>query len=150
MHSNSPIPQFPDSPNLPKPLARALLDLGADAGTYDEHQKTPLYHAVRYNMGELVDLLIEKGADLTATINIDKWSPFHLACSMGHSAIVKQMLLEQQAAFVNEASVAGHTALHLAANNGHHVVVEALLEAGRYTRRCKEGWCNTKFCWAGV
>lgn len=111
-------------------LATDLLTLGADASTFDDHKKSPLYYTVRYNFLTLVPRLIELGADPSAVINIDGWSPFHLACSIGQTASVKVMLLENGSKFINTPSVAGHTPLHLAARGGFDVTVKVLLENG--------------------
>ncbi len=111
-------------------LAYTLLGIGADATTFDEHNKSPLYYAVRYNFVELVDKLLEKGADPSAKINVDGWSCFHLACHMGHTAAVRSMLKEGGSKFANTPSVAGHTPLHLAARSGFEAIVKELLDKG--------------------
>ncbi len=78
-------------------LAGKLLDLGADADSFDEHKKNPLYYAVRYNFVDMVQRLLDKGADSSKVINIDRWTPFHLACSLGYLSAAKLMLLDSDA-----------------------------------------------------
>lgn len=84
-----------------------LLSLGADAETFDSHKKNPMYYAVRYNHIDFVEQLLNKGANCMDEINIDKWTPFHLACSMGHTKIVQLMLLETEGKHVNAITIAG-------------------------------------------
>lgn len=47
----------------------AMLDLGFDIEVTDEVQLWPLYHAVTYNREDIIDLLLDRGADLSRLNN---------------------------------------------------------------------------------
>ena len=49
------------------PIARLLLDAGADANRRNSVGQTALMMAALFNQGEIIDLLLENGADASVT-----------------------------------------------------------------------------------
>ena len=107
---------------------KALLDKDPKlVNERDFYQLTPLFHAVPKGHLEMCKLLIEKGADVKATDDIDA-TPLHNAAALGHIEICK--LLLDKGADVNARDKWGVTPLHLAASNGHLPVCELLIARG--------------------
>ncbi len=75
---------------------------------------------------KIVKLLLEKGADITATK--DGRTVLMIAAFGGHDKIVK--LLLEKGAEINAVAKRGRTALIIAASAGHSKVVELLLRRG--------------------
>ncbi len=61
-----------DREGLATELARVVIALGVDVNTADERGETPLHDAVRTGSAPLVELLVERGADVRATNNRDQ------------------------------------------------------------------------------
>lgn len=90
---------------------------------------SPLGLASYFNQGEIVELLLSKGARLNvASRNDVRLTPLHGAVSAGSVDIAR--LLLQHGANVNAVQVAGYTPLHQAAYNGQMEMVELLLAFG--------------------
>jgi len=89
-------------------------DVAVDAKRRDG--RTPLFNAVWEGHGEVVSLLLNKGADVNATMRSGE-TPLYLAIFRGRTAMVKQLL--DQGAFVNQVVKGGYnkgtTSLHHAA-----------------------------------
>lgn len=86
----------------------------------DCSQKTTMYRAVLKKRLDVVELLIERGAD----IHKDKWS-LPQASLKGNKEIVE--LLISKGADVNIGTGEAYPPLHLAASSGHKEIVEILL-----------------------
>ncbi|MCJ1267775.1 hypothetical protein MMC22_007661, partial [Lobaria immixta] len=94
----------------------------------DGEGKTALIWAVRREHEAMVQLLLEKGAD----VDVNHWqggTALYQASEGGHKAIV-QMLLEKGADANAEHGRFGGTALYVASRGGHKAVVQVLLEKG--------------------
>ncbi|XP_071095704.1 uncharacterized protein [Haliotis cracherodii] len=101
-------------------------------------KQTPFFEACKNGHIDIVRLLIEKGADVSAAAaddDDDCYTALHLACKNGHVDIVR--LLIEKGADVSAAAAAvaaddddGYTALHLACKNGHIDIVRLLIEKG--------------------
>jgi len=88
---------------------------------------TPLHCAVAKGHGRLVQILLDKGAEVNVKNNV-AWAPLHQAANDGHERIA-QMLLAKGAE-VNVKHKGGWTPLHQAANEGHERIVQMLLGNG--------------------
>ena len=64
---------------------------GAQPNMANNHGWTPLSHSIFYNKIETVKVLLEAGADPN-TVNINGTSALMMACSKGHTDIVKLLL----------------------------------------------------------
>ncbi|OAQ89061.1 ankyrin repeat domain-containing protein 52 [Purpureocillium lilacinum] len=76
---------------------------------------------------DVVDILLEKGADITIASN-SGWTPMDVASYSGHAEVVK--LLLEKGADITIADNNGRTPVHSASRNGHVKVVKLLLEKG--------------------
>ncbi|KAI8653627.1 hypothetical protein NCS56_01317100 [Fusarium sp. Ph1] len=85
--------------------------------------KSALGIACTNGSAQVVDVLLNKGADLTVTYS-DGWTPLYAASSKGHVKVV-QLLLEK-GADVTAADKNGLTPLITASSNGHVEVVKLL------------------------
>ncbi|WP_139491645.1 ankyrin repeat domain-containing protein [Brevibacillus dissolubilis] len=106
---------------------RILLAAGAplDVRSLNPMQNHPIHAAIAgYYQKELVELLIEHGADLDAKES-GGYTPLHEAALRGYAELVTTLLAnDADATLTNED---GKTALELAAEKGHKVVCEILL-----------------------
>lgn len=109
----------------------------------DFYEQTPLYSAIRYSTGEIINLLLEKGADPN---HVDKhgFTPLIWAIlSAGFKEPGRDQIDEERAtdiikilithdAKVNQSDQNNDTPLHHAASEGHEFVIPILLEAGSF------------------
>ena len=72
---------------------------------------TPLHRAAYYGLKEIVELLLDKGADVNAKEEVG-WTPLHYAAAMSHKAIAE--LLLDKGADVNAKDDGGDTPLDVA------------------------------------
>jgi ankyrin repeat protein len=105
--------------------ARAAIKAGADVNSIDQHGETMLYAAARTGHTEMVNMLLEAGAD-GQTGNAD--TPLSVATYYGHLNIVKALLKHDKAGIIKTGK--GYNPLQVAASRGHAEIMEALLEAG--------------------
>eukprot|EP01046_Picozoa_sp_COSAG06_P036659 COSAG06_NODE_4064_length_4611_cov_23.753324_4_plen_429_part_00 len=113
--------------------ARRLLDYGADVNaidTTDSEWKLPaLVCAAMYNHGTVVDLLVERGADLAATDG-HGLTALHWAARQRHEAIIELLLRHKVPIDVTDETAHSWTPLHYAAFGGHVGCTQLLLAAG--------------------
>ena len=131
-----------------------LLDRGMDINTVSRDGDTLLIQAVRKDMPELVDTLLQRRARLNfrnrsgetalsiaafignmayvkrivesgAEVNFYGWPPITYAAFNNHPDIIEYLI--KKGAEVNAKTESGATALYLAARNGHLEVVKLLL-----------------------
>ena len=106
-------------------VAKLLIDTPKiDLDAKNAVDESPLMMAALKGHTELVQLLINKGADINKT----GWTPLHYAASFGHLQIM-QMLLDAHA-YLDAESPNGSTPLMMAAQYGTPSAVKLLLEAG--------------------
>jgi ankyrin repeat protein len=133
-----------ENQNLPKVLR--LLSVGADVNTKDsEYGYTPLHEACSMGHVQVLQALLEHGADTEAT-SLSVRTPLHCACDNGHVAVVIELLSSNDSngattsilgtrksrggTNIEAKNHAGNTPLHLASVEGHLPVVKALLSGG--------------------
>jgi len=87
---------------------------------------TPLGWAAAGGHIELVKLLIDIIGDVNVSYSDNSDTTLHVACSCGHSELVKWLLARQ--ADVSAREQTGPTPLHVAAWNGHVDIVKLLLD----------------------
>jgi len=105
---------------------------------------TPLHLTSMEGHVDLVRMLVEHGADLSAQ-DTESWTPLHWASSMG-LVDVARMLVDRGADMSAQAQD-GKTPLHWASGMGHMRVAQMLLERGaNLSARDQNGW--TPLHWA--
>lgn len=116
-------------------VASLLLERGADPGHRDHDGMTPLLLAAYEGHEDIVELLLEAGADVDETAGPDAnapsaaaVTPLLAAAAMGHIKTVSRLLF--WGAAVDAIDSEGRTALCLAAARGSVEVVRALLDRG--------------------
>lgn len=109
-------------------FAELLLEAGADPDSRESSELCPpLYYAVRDRRLNLIDLLIEYGADLNYQNNFG-WAPLHVAAFKGHRDLVKRLVNE--GARVELQDEKSNTPLNVASGNGSPECMEELINAG--------------------
>lgn len=108
-------------------VARALLAAGADANPADSEGWTPLIHASRAGLSEVVKDLLAAGADVNARTGHGD-TALIMALSWKRAEIARLLLAAK--ADVHAATKSGQTALLHASSCGYTDVVQALLDAG--------------------
>lgn len=105
------------------------LEAGADPNTVDDQGYTALQRAAIAGNLELVMLLVQYGANMTAlTINQFGDLPIHLAVAYGHENIVHWML--DNGVPVDIRNKMGATPLHSAVHNNRLEIARFLLDRG--------------------
>uniref|UniRef100_UPI00358F473F integrin-linked protein kinase-like n=1 Tax=Myxine glutinosa TaxID=7769 RepID=UPI00358F473F len=104
-----------------------------DLNQGDDHGFSPLHWACKEGRGNIVDMLVMRGARVNI-INRGDDSPLHLAASHGHRDIVLKLL--QQKADVNAMNEHGNTSLHYACFWGYDLLAEELVNGGALVSLC--------------
>lgn len=109
-------------------VVRKMLEEDRDLiNAVDSDLKTPLHLAAEHGYIDMVELLLEKGADINAKEGF-KRTPLHFAASSGHDEIVR--LFIAKGAYLNEKDSFILTPIFRAAYSGHQSIVEMLLSVG--------------------
>ena len=117
-------------------IIRLLIQHGAKVNPETKYSDlTPLHMAAWLGYQNLVDVLLEHGADPNAE-DREKTTPLHQAAFFGRTEIVKKLLAK--GAGVNFADERGNTPLHYAAFMGYPEIAKLLLEAGADVRVTNE------------
>jgi serine/threonine-protein phosphatase 6 regulatory ankyrin repeat subunit A len=107
-----------------------LIQANCNLNSFNNNNDTPLMSAISNNSLNMVEILIENGADLKL-VNKEKNTVLHLAFINGHEASARYILDKiNDSKFINLINNNGDTALHLAAANGFSNCVENLLNKG--------------------
>lgn len=112
--------------------AAFLLDRGVDVNAVRDYG-TPLHFAILNDHKEIVQLLIERGADLDKGYPVNSWAryeatPLHLAARSDQCEIAAILLASGMPVDVKDAY--GNTALHMAAAYGHYDAAYLLIAHG--------------------
>ncbi|XP_067661916.1 putative ankyrin repeat protein RF_0381 [Haliotis asinina] len=106
-------------------LSQNIVDINSRGGS----KKTPAMTAAQYGHKEVVELLVENGADLSLVccrgINI-----LHLACSKGHLEVVKYVISQNIVNINSRGGIQNMTPVMMAAKSGHEDVIEFLVSRG--------------------
>jgi ankyrin repeat protein len=94
----------------------------------DSYYRAPLSYAAQNGHNMVVELLLEKGAELESKDRYGQ-TPLLYAAQNRHDAVVK-LLLENGAELESKNTLSGRTPLLYAAQKGHDAVVKLLLENG--------------------
>lgn len=125
-------------------LVAALLsgELGkkADISASNNRGRNALHLAAEANHEEMVQLLLDSGADPRAASD-GGWTALHNAAQNGHAAAAALLLAAE--ASVNAELSNGMTPLHWAAFNGHEEVVKLILEKPETNIAIKDGFDRT-------
>jgi ankyrin repeat protein len=122
--------------------ARVLLELGADIGDTDDAIGIPslLFRCIWEGRTEIVELLIEKGANVNAVFREDGSTPLHAACQGGHEAMMRALVAKGAHLWTRDDD--GSTALDLAEGRNDVASARVLLELG-----ASVGDPNDSDCW---
>jgi len=93
----------------------------------DTNECTALYWAAAKGHRDIVQLLLEKGANTEAALDYGA-TALHISAQNGHPEVVK--LLLDNSANIEATRHTGETALYISAQNGHLAVVKLLLDQG--------------------
>ncbi len=99
----------------------------------DLEDATPLHYAAACGQIAMVNVLLQKGADLSATATgLDDATPAHFAAGIADSKTAAMMIetLVGNGAAPNAHQTDGTTALHIAAQHGHADAVRVLIRRG--------------------
>lgn len=108
-----------------------LLNHGAHAdGPSNAKEQRPICYAAIYGRLEVVQLLIESGADVTAGVEQQGRTPLHGAALQDRIRVAEYLL--EKGAKVNSRDQNGQTPLHDAAMKGHLDVAKLLLQKGAH------------------
>ena len=105
-----------------------LLDADADLEESDYMLGTPLHIAVSEGRAGMIELLVDRGADIEAKSELQGMRSLHLAAQLGELQIVETLL--KQGADVNSGTDADETVLHLATKAGNLTLIRLLIDRG--------------------
>ncbi len=109
-------------------MLRLLLMNVADPNTLDESKRTPLSGAIRTRHQQVVELLLNAGADMEHCQNLDSRSILGEAAKEGSTACLD--LLLHYGADLESRDILGYTPVIWAAKEGHPLEVSLLLSKG--------------------
>ena len=89
---------------------------------------TPLHLSIRNNHLEIINFLMEEGADLNIKYGLYHATPLYCAVRSGHKDMVE--LLIDKGADINEVSRIGSNSFFIAVGRGHKDVIRLLLDKG--------------------
>ncbi|KAJ4302959.1 hypothetical protein N0V90_001850 [Kalmusia sp. IMI 367209] len=114
----------------------------ANINAVEGKEKTALHLAVAHGRDDIVELLINYGADVRARSD-GKWTALHNACQQGSVKVVRTLLAAR--AEINARLLNGMTPLHVAAQFGHLEIVQCLLEREDCKRTARDAFGVTPF-----
>ncbi|TVY84958.1 Ankyrin-3 [Lachnellula suecica] len=108
----------------------------------EKRGKTSLHIATAHNRDDIVDMLLENGANLHARSD-GAWTPLHNACKIGSEKIVRILIVAGSDA--NAKLLNGMSPLHIAAEGGFLEVVKFLLTCPDIKRAARDSFGSTPF-----
>ncbi|MCF8168268.1 MAG: ankyrin repeat domain-containing protein [Rhodoferax sp.] len=108
---------------------RQLIAQGVDVNLLDAHRDAPLVMAAYLGNAEIVLLLLEAGADVTAVDPGMRATALHAAAYAGNTEAAR-LLVQFHIDIDKQGPVNGYTALHDAIWQGHLETARALIDAG--------------------
>jgi ankyrin repeat protein len=108
---------------------KTLIQQGTDVNELDANQDAPLVMAAYKGHTEIVQLLLEAGADVTARDPGMKATALHAAAYAGRTEAA-QLLLQYHIDIDKQGPYNGYTALHDAIWQGHDAIAQLLIDAG--------------------
>ncbi len=115
----------------------AFIDSGTDVNSADENQQTVLHHAAMHSRDEVINSLIDRGADVNATDLKGGFSALHWVVinadpQTGNTDHVSKSLraLVNRGCKVNGTDFNFATALHIATQKGNKTSIETLIRLG--------------------
>ncbi|HBL98726.1 TPA: hypothetical protein DDZ86_03730 [Candidatus Dependentiae bacterium] len=105
---------------------RKILNAGVDVNQCNSDGFAPLFVAINRGDKEIVELLLEHGADVNISEKTMGCTPLYLACQEGYEFIAKRLL--ESGALVDKSTNDGYTPLLWAVKAGNKEIVELLLK----------------------
>ncbi len=115
-------------------MLKRLISEGCDINARDSGGRTPLFLAVRFGHKDMVEILINEGADVNIAPN--PWTPLILALRLGRKEIAA--ILVEEGADITAQDLVGHTAVGIATGKGYTEIVELLSARARQLDLQKE------------
>lgn len=108
---------------------KTLIQQGINVNELDANQDAPLVMAAYKGHSEIVQLLLEAGADVTAVDPGMKATALHAAAYAGRTEAAK-LLIQYHIDIDKQGPYNGYTALHDAIWQGNDAIAQLLIEAG--------------------
>ena len=105
-----------------------ILAAGALVDPIDEEGRTPLYEAAQHGRADVIEVLLEHGADIDRPDRSLEANPLVKACTKGHTECVRKLIAA--GADLHIWLAGGETPLHKAASWRRPDAVAELLKAG--------------------
>ncbi|HMP88898.1 MAG TPA: ankyrin repeat domain-containing protein [Kiritimatiellia bacterium] len=106
----------------------SLIELGADVQRRTKNSHDALYYSILKASPDIIDLLIQHGANATNTYGVIKWTALHSAAWDNRIDLVDTLL--KHGADIEAGEISGQRPLILAARRQHEEMIAKLLEAG--------------------
>ena len=129
-------------------MIMALLENRDHLNVKDGSGRTPLSWAAENGHKAVVELLIEKGAEIESKDDVFGQTSLSLAVKNRHEAVVK--LLIEKGAELEAKDYGDQTPLLLAAKRGSEAVVKLLIEKGAEIESKDTEYGQTAISWAGI
>lgn len=110
-------------------LVRDLIQQGTDVNELDANQDAPLVIAAYKGYTDILQLLLEAGADVKAVDPGMKATALHAAAYAGRTEAAK-LLIQYHIDIDKQGPYNGYTALHDAIWQGHEAIAKVLIDAG--------------------
>lgn len=105
---------------------RALLDAGADINARSMSDVQPIHAAAIMGHANVVELLVQRRADVDSRHSFADCAPIHFAAEMGHTSVVRRLC--ELGADVEAEKKQGGTAVHVSADTNNAAVTRILVE----------------------
>ena len=125
---------------------RGLIARGGDPDAAHGDGMTALHWAARHGDVEVVELLLDAGADVEARTRLGGHTPLHVASRSARAAVVAALL--EAGADATAITSTGATALHFAAGSGAAGAIAALLDHGADADAREPVWGQTPLMFA--